>query len=392
MGGRFPIINALHLSWVISLIILLFVMTKHDFVELVKSSQFRILLIFLVWTFIAMFFALIRLRVYIALKMQLSYFLLLIVSYFMFLDLRRIKTFLFVILLIHTILVLDNLDFLLSGIRVGSLRAGYFVGDGNDFAWSLTIFSPLSLYFIKESRSIFTKVSAAFMGTVILGGIILTGSRGATIAVAAVFTFLALMGKQKVLKVGFLCILAIVVMSVAPGTYKERIESIGNYQDDSSSKGRLMAWKAAIQMAIDYPLGVGPGNFPSIYGRFYREKFADHTVWAANRWIRPHSIYFLVMAEHGFLGLVLILYLLFQIFWQNHKTRSFLLSCRSNQAVSPFLTTCLQGSIVGFCAGGVFLGGLYYPAIYLLSALTLGVSNIARDRCISSRLIALHRK
>ena len=62
LGGRFPIINALHLSWVISLIILLFVMTKHDFVELVKSSQFRILLIFLVWTFIAMFFALIRLR------------------------------------------------------------------------------------------------------------------------------------------------------------------------------------------------------------------------------------------------------------------------------------------------------------------------------------------
>jgi hypothetical protein len=66
-------------------------------------------------------------------------------------------------------------------------------------------------------------------------------------------------------------------------------------------------------MAFDYPLGVGAGNFNSAYGRFYRGNI-DPKAWGAARWISVHSIYFAVLAEYGFLGLFLWLFILWSIF------------------------------------------------------------------------------
>ena len=47
------------------------------------------------------------------------------------------------------------------------------------------------------------------------------------------------------------------------------MNTMENYEEDSSAQGRLRAWHAARQMALDYPLGVGANNFSSAYGRFY---------------------------------------------------------------------------------------------------------------------------
>jgi len=144
------------------------------------------------------------------------------------------------------------------------------------------------------------------------------------------------------------------------------------YMEGSSTAGRLQAWRAATQMAIDYPLGVGAGNFQSVYGRFYMERFSDPIDWASRRWISPHSIYFAVLAEYGFLGLLLLLAIIGELLFVNWKL------CKIPE--SGQLPVCISMSVVAFAVGGAFLGGIKYPHLYILGGLTLACSNLYRGK------------
>ena len=130
---------------------------------------------------------------------------------------------------------------------------------------------PFALYVISKASGTVQRVAALAATLSIVAGIVMTQSRGAAIATAASIGFLVLTSKRKVFALVLSIIFAVLAVSLAPDTYIQRLQTIKSYEEDSSAKGRIMAWKAATAMAFDYPLGVGPGNFPSVYGRFYRE-------------------------------------------------------------------------------------------------------------------------
>jgi O-antigen ligase len=136
-------------------------------------------------------------------------------------------------------------------------------------------------------------------------------------------------------------------------------------------------------MAIDYPLGVGQGNFPSVYGRFYAQDYGSELWRAQNRWIAPHSIYFLVLAEYGFIGLGMLLYLLICNMLTNRRTRD--LSSRAHEkqkeTIYNFSNAC-NSSMVAYSIGGIFLGGLNYPTLYFLTAMTLASKVIVRKEIV----------
>jgi len=379
LGQYYKIINDIHLPWLLSAVLILYIIIKYNLAELVKFTQFRIFLIFLVWTFVAMFFALIKYNVYVMLTVQIAYFLLFIIAYYVFLDLGSIKKYLYIIFIVHAILILDNLDILLSPTRTGHLRAGYFLGDGNDFAWSLVTFLPFSIFMIKEIKSHVGRVFIIAIGIAFLFGIVATGSRGAALALLSSFVFLAFQGKGRFIRLTLLIISAIVIVSFAPNQYADRISTIKNYESDSSAVHRIVAWKAAIQMAIDYPLGVGQGNFPSVYGRFYAKDYGRDLWRAENRWIAPHSIYFLVLAEYGFIGLGLLICLIISNILTNRRTRDLSSRAHGKEKETIYnLSNASNSSMVAFSVGGIFLGGLNYPTLYFLTAMTLATHAIVK--------------
>ena len=119
-------------------------------------------------------------------------------------------------------------------------------------------------------RSLFTRAFGAAGLLLSLVGIVGTESRGATIAlVGCVLLFWATVAKRKLLFVGVAVMGVVAVMLLAPPAYFARMNTLKNVDDDNSAQGRLRAWRAARQMALDYPLGVGANNFNSAYGRFY---------------------------------------------------------------------------------------------------------------------------
>lgn len=377
LGQYYPIINKISLILAISAFTWLVI--KNGIGDLLKHKQTKIFLCFIVLSGLYLFYALVKTYVVDALKIQIGYFLLFGICYYVLNTYRRIKIILTILVIIHAILVFINIDQLQHAERYDVLRAGYFLGDGNDFSWSMAIVLPFAIYLFGASRNMIWKFGALGAIILILAGIITTQSRGAAIASFAAISFLSITSRRRMLTILLLVFsIFLVVVTFEPSKYIQRMQTVANYDEDSSAKGRLMVWRAAIEIALDNPFGIGPRQFPSVYGRYYRERFADHTVWSSGRWLSPHSIYFLILAEYGFLGLVLLLLL---IYWNVEnslrRTGDERMTKKEIQDVSALRnTTC--ASVIAFSVGGIFLGGLNYPHIYIISPLTMGLTVIAR--------------
>jgi O-antigen ligase len=190
----------------------------------------------------------------------------------------------------------------------------------------------------------------------------------------AFFYYWIAMSRQKAL--GAIAVLAVLigVLTFAPSAYLERLQTISAYQQDGSAMGRLQVWGASIRMAIDHPLGVGGGNFSSAYGRYYMPSSGENVLtWGSQRWLAAHSIYFKVLGEYGVLGLLLLLALIHGNIRDNLESRRRLGAGNESERFSPTWPALLNMSIVGYAVCGAFLGGISYPHLFLLSALTVTV-------------------
>jgi O-antigen ligase len=166
--------------------------------------------------------------------------------------------------------------------------------------------------------------------------------------------------------------MAIGVILVAPSNYYSRMKTISDYQEDSSAMGRIKAWRTAMEMAADYPmLGVGAGSFNSAYGRFYRK----HT--DPSRWISTHSVYFKVVAEYGYPGLIVFIMIIISSVMMNNKTYK-ILSAKGDPPEGLLVwPKILNWSIITWTVSAMFLSGVDYPHLYILVGLTLAIRRLA---------------
>ncbi|WKZ32634.1 MAG: O-antigen ligase family protein [Thermodesulfobacteriota bacterium] len=377
LGNHLPALKHLHYSLIVSAMVFVYLFIKggnrgvQDFFE---KGQTRLFLVFMSLTLFSVFYGLVRLYGFNNLKAQIGYFMLFASGYFLVREQKRLEALGLFLLSIHLCLVLINFKNFFSETRTESFNAGYFLGDGNDFGWGLNIVLPFAVYAIVKNTSILKKGFFFLCSAVISVGIFGTLSRGATLAFSISILYLILKSKNRALGVAASVFIAAGVFFFAPPKYFERMETIVQYSSDSSAMGRIGAWKAAINMASENPLGVGAGSFNSAYGRFYRPAEA-----ISNRWISAHSIYFVVLGEYGFPGLILIVSIIIINIRQNGRSASILKGDQS-LGMNYYWPVCLNMSIIAYSVGGFFLGGINYPHIYILSALTLGTSHVINAR------------
>ena len=346
---------------------------------LIKRTQTRLLLLFIAFTAVSVIWAVVQWYAVQSIRPLVDYMVLFVLTVALVDRQSRIDTISWLFLGVASFLVLRNLDKLLSSERVGAFKAPYFMGDGNDLAWGLVIMLPFMLNLMLGKRSVFTRVAGLIGIGFCLFGVIGSGSRGAAIGLAlALLYYWIVMSRRKALGAMALTILVGAVLTFAPTYYFERLQSIGAYREDSSAQGRLQVWKASMRMAIDFPLGVGAGNFSSAYGRYYIPAPEQNTVvWASRRWLGAHSIYFKVLGEYGILGLALLLTIIFRNLIDNARLHRETLAGRGQTQFSAAWPALLNMSIIGYAACGVFLGGINYPHLFLLSALTVALQQSA---------------
>ena len=344
--------------------------------EVFASRQAKLFGTFVIFTGAGILWAVVRSYVPLALRYHVDYFGLFIITAFIVDSPRRARVLGMTFAAITMLLVVTNRNMFGQDIRYGSFKAAYFMSDGNDFGWGLIVMLPFILYLMVGKRSLLTRAFGAAGLLLSLVGIVGTGSRGATIAlVGCVLLFWATVAKRKLLFVGVAAAGVVAVMLLAPPSYFARMNSLKNVEDDNSAQGRLRAWRAARQMALDYPLGVGANNFNSAYGRYYIP--ADTAGWAANRWMSTHSCYFKVLAEYGYPGLILFLSILVVTFKDNMLSARRLRRAEGAAVFDAEWPLLLNVALVGYAICAIFLGGITYPHLYLLAGLTVATTRVS---------------
>jgi putative inorganic carbon (HCO3(-)) transporter len=248
---------------------------------------------------------------------------------------------------------------------------GSYITDNNALALALVMTLPLLWYLRMHAPRKWMRVSmtvAALLTVISAAG---SYSRGALLAGGAMLFFLWLKSHQKV-RTGFgLLLLVPVIFLVMPEQWFSRMNSIQDYQGDSSALGRINAWYFAVNVATSRFMGGG-------FDIFTRDMFFQFAPEPLNYHV-AHSIYFQVLGEHGFVGLALFVLLLLCAWRSGSRT---IKACKgdSDMKWASDLAAMTQVSLIGYVVGGAFLSLAYYDLYYNLIAVLVVLEKIIGDR------------
>lgn len=253
---------------------------------------------------------------------------------------------------------------------------GGMLADNNDFALALCMGIPMLLHLgWSERRPILRRTVIAMVPLTAIT-IAATHSRGAFLAMSC--TLFALVWRSRNRVAGFVTLLLIAIAGylAAPASYKERIASIAHYETEGSAKGRLDAWKVALQMIKSNPmLGVGFDKFQRNYKHYDPAAQVDEEGGTGTR--VAHNSYLQIWAECGTPAFLCYLFLIALTFWDVWRIRR---QARQRYHSSWILSyaTMFEASLVAFVVGSFFLNRAHFDLFYHFVAIVAVFGLIAR--------------
>ena len=246
---------------------------------------------------------------------------------------------------------------------------GSVLGDPNDLALVLmfpTSFA-LSLMLTKDlPRS--TRLLGIAATPILFYAVIATQSRGGLLGMLAIFGVYGYRRiKSKALLI-FIGLLAALVLFAVAGISGRASGGAAEEGIDESAMGRLYAWEAAFGMAVSNPLtGVGLDNFYANYF-FYSSHWdgLNHAV---------HSTWFGILAETGFLGLLVFVLLITQLIKTALSALRRIEHYPGNIPGSVHATSqAVLAGLIGTVVSGTFLTQGFTWPIYILAALVVALA------------------
>ena len=238
-----------------------------------------------------------------------------------------------------------------------------FIADNNDFGLALVMTLPM-LFFLgrdEENRRLKMVFKITFACCVV--AVLLTYSRGALLGLSAVMGAIALRSRYKLISALMLVVIVFLVVSFAPPAWMSRMQQFFGGNLDESAQERITSWKFAWNMTLHHPIaGAGlecftPNLFATYSPRDPKNWLAGHTSSG------PHSIYFQIMAEQGFVGLGIFLSLLGSCLLSARRLRMRALR-RPEIAWLATYAQMVELGILGYMVSGAFLGRAYFD-LYL---------------------------
>jgi putative inorganic carbon (hco3(-)) transporter len=247
------------------------------------------------------------------------------------------------------------------------------IGDNTDFGLALTMTLPLYFYLAQAETKRWLKLLLALVFVLTVPVIFFTYSRGALVGLTAVFFVMLLWSRRRLALVPVVVLAVVLAMYFAPESWRQRMDPTRDDAVDGSAQIRLQVWAFARALAADYPVtGGGFGTFTEeLYTRYWPGRLGG-TIYG------PHSVYFQVLGEHGYVGLSLYLMLILSSLLTTRRLRKTARS-RGDTEVALY-AQMLQLSLVGFLVSGLFLGRAYFDYFFALIACITCLGGIARER------------
>ena len=256
---------------------------------------------------------------------------------------------------------------------------GSHMAGNNEIALALLTVLPLFRYLQVTSDNLWIKRAMLACMCLCAASILGSWSRGALLGGAAMLFVLWLKTRNKWLSGAAIAVALVAFLAFLPEGWFDRMSTIKDYRADQSAMGRLNAWGFAINLAGERPL-VGGG-----FRAFTPELFLKYAPTPTD-FHDAHSIYFEVLGEHGYVGLMLYLMLALVSFRTCMRIRA-KTAGRAELAWANELASMIQVSLVGFAVGGAFLGLAYFDLPYSLMAI-IALTNACVDRALAGQALA----
>lgn len=238
--------------------------------------------------------------------------------------------------------------------------------DSNKFALALLLVVPLAHYLWQTATERMLRAVALLLFVACCLAIVGTQSRGGLIGLVGVLTLIFSKGRISraivpAVLIGTLGVLAVTLLSPE---WTARMASIMEYQTDRSLLDRVRTWQFAIGVAADRPF------FGGGFGIFFENRIRG----TEDGRLSAHSIYFQVLGQHGYIGLLLYGAMLVTA----------LLACRSaytrlvaadDELVE--LPRALGYSVIGFAVSGALLSAAFMPLFMHIVALIVLIQGYA---------------
>lgn len=243
--------------------------------------------------------------------------------------------------------------------RLDIFHYGYSGLDNNGAGLFIAMGIPLAYAFGQCKLPLWQRIGAWCLGLFMLHAVMMSYSRGAMLSALVGCAYLLVKHRPRLQAIALAAILAIVISLLAGNEIQTRFLSTTNFHRDDSAQARFDSWSAAWDMIWDSPiLGKGIRN-SNQYSYNYGADMQGRTI---------HSQYLQIAADTGLPAMLVYLAILITAWLSLHKTvviaRDYLQG--DEQRPPPgkpdlliqhtaVISTGLQGSLLIFCFGAIFL-------------------------------------
>lgn len=269
--------------------------------------------------------------------------------------------------------------------RVGRNGQGRVEGigtiDSPDSNGAAAVIAPtlvLLIFYLWQGANKKIKFAALFCGAIVANGIVLINSRGSFVGIvcgAGYFLAVMFFGKiqqnnQKATAVLVVLISLGGALYVTDDLFWERMFTITSEDEGESGSHRTHMWMSAVDLASDYPFGVGAYGFQKLSPNYVSPElfFRGQPTKAV------HSSWFQALSEIGWLGLIIFLSLLVSCFLQTRKLKK--MPHIQKNAYLYYQIVAIEAALVTYLGAATFIDQYRTEVLYWLVLFTACVSQI----------------
>lgn len=256
-----------------------------------------------------------------------------------------------------------------------------FFQDNNAFALVMCMVLPLMRYLQLQAPNRWVNRSMWLMMLLTVASIIGTYSRGGLIGLAAVALMLALKSRHRFSLIVVGVALVVGALAFMPQKWVGRMATISSYQKQGSVVSRINSWQFAMNVALAHPFtggGFGVSDSERMWARFGPPGSRERAI---------HSIYFRVLGEQGFVGLLLYLLLFVAAFSATRRIKKQTRADPNLYWMSD-LAAMLQVSLIAYMVAGSALPNPYFEFFFEILAIVVALQAMAERALGKPKLYA----
>ena len=264
--------------------------------------------------------------------------------------------------------VLEGMKYLASA-GGHKVEPSSFIGDNNYLALALLMALPLIAYLYHQLASQLLRLGLVGLGVAGFVGVVATASRGGLIGLVILGGLAFVQSKRKGLVSLAFVVVAAGLVVLAPARWTDRMETIQTAERDDSFMNRVVAWKMNTILALDRPF-LGGGYSALEDGRVHRAYvpmfgMLDFIPTATPLGpLAAHSIYFSVLGDLGFIGLILFLSMIGATFF-NIKKIKLISHGKPELAWAYSLANTFRACMIVYVIVGGALSAAYFEVLYI---------------------------